>query len=223
MCDRWEEIVSSGPSVINICIWSSRATLDIVGEGMSHVCKGKRDVTLSHLLPQLRSTINLIPSLMTQTNSRECIIIFCASTLTPPVCLFEQRYPRVSAFGVPNSVSVLVQQLVAYLPAKFFALLDRLPARSLKTLREVAKEGFITGHMLLRKRYDNAEVAKGRDVLSLLGEHGPVKRNCAAQLKFLFAVKANESESSSYKLSDEELIAEIRCVTICILISTMTD
>ncbi|EJD00175.1 cytochrome P450 [Fomitiporia mediterranea MF3/22] len=99
----------------------------------------------------------------------------------------------VSAFGIPNTVSIFVQQTVALLPDSFFALLDKLPSRSLKTLREVAEEGRITGQIILDERMDSSKRQNPKDVLSLL-------------------LKANESESLANRLSDEELISEIRTI-----------
>ncbi|EJD00177.1 cytochrome P450 [Fomitiporia mediterranea MF3/22] len=101
----------------------------------------------------------------------------------------------VSAFGIPTPTSIFVQQVFGLLPESFFPLLGKLPSRNLKPLREVAEEGRVTGRMLLDERTNSSKKQNSKDILSLL-------------------VRANESESLANRLSDEELISQIRTMIV---------
>lgn len=72
----------------------------------------------------------------------------------------------MSAFGIPNPT----QQILAFLPQSFFALLEKLPSHSLKASRDVAEEGRITGNAMLEQRKNNNARESGKDVLSLLSK-----------------------------------------------------
>ncbi|KAF9010348.1 hypothetical protein BDZ89DRAFT_1167761 [Hymenopellis radicata] len=77
----------------------------------------------------------------------------------------------VNTFGLPTRGGVLAQQALVHLPASVFWLLERLPSRSLKGLKDVARVGDMVTHQLIKERRQALEQAlesPPSDVLSLL-------------------------------------------------------
>ncbi|KAF8907509.1 cytochrome P450 [Mucidula mucida] len=102
----------------------------------------------------------------------------------------------VNTFGLPTRGGVLAQQVLVHLPASVFWLLERLPSRSLKGLKDVARVGDMVAHQLIKERRQALEQAlesPPRDVLSLL-------------------LQANAETSAEGRLTDEELSANMRTI-----------
>ncbi|KAF5378997.1 hypothetical protein D9757_009094 [Collybiopsis confluens] len=106
----------------------------------------------------------------------------------------------VNSFGLPSKGKIFAQHALGYLPVSIIQSLEKLPSRSLAGLKNVAREGHTVAMQLVNEK--KAAVSRGgvdvnddEDFLDLI-------------------VKANLSEHRESQLSEEELSAQMRHLTV---------
>ncbi|KAH9941518.1 cytochrome P450 [Amylocystis lapponica] len=99
----------------------------------------------------------------------------------------------VETFGLPDRRKIFVQHMLIYFPMSFFHLVQRLPA--FKRLRAVAEEGDRVARDLINEKTEALQNNRetNRDIMDLL-------------------IAANTSENATNKLSEEEILAEMRTI-----------
>ncbi|THV06675.1 cytochrome P450 [Dendrothele bispora CBS 962.96] len=164
MSARWRDIISSNnadqPAVINIPEWTSRATLDAIGQAAFDYEFGAINDDDNELQKVYR---NMMPT----------------------------------ALGSPSDSALIGLDLAQYLPVKVLEFItDHVPSQRLTALRRagvvvdrVAKE------LVEMKSKDLLEGKGKKDIMSLL-------------------MKANASENPRVRLSDAELIAQMRTLIL---------
>lgn len=96
-----------------------------------------------------------------------CLSIHSFNTL----CALTQDNSSVNTFGLPTRGAIFAQQALLYLPDAVFWLMEQLPSRSLKWIKEVARVGNKVALDLIQERkvaLSSGLEAPPNDVLSLL-------------------------------------------------------
>ncbi|TFK66775.1 cytochrome P450 [Pluteus cervinus] len=103
-----------------------------------------------------------------------------------------------NSFSLPSPKAIFAQHALNYVPVSALRFLTSLPSRSLAGLQRVDAEGYRVSREVLNERLEEIKSENGdekEDILSLL-------------------IKANTSASEKTKLSQEELMAQIRTVIL---------
>lgn len=125
----------------------------------------------------------------------------------------------VEAFTLLNPTKVFLQHALIYLPESFFHIIEHLPIKSLQRLRAILDQSTRVARELVEQNSGTIASMERNNMLRLLGEFIKVFIHTRGSTLFLATVQANASEQSTSRLSDEELLAQMRyAVRVIVLI-----
>ena len=115
-------------------------------------------------------------------------------------------------------MQIFIQAASKHIPTRIFQwIVDNGPSLRLARAREVKIMVTSVAKELVREKADALLQGKGnQDIFSLLGVL-PLRYSLPASLVDYLAVKANMDANAKLKLSDEELLAQMRWVSSVIL------
>jgi len=130
---------------------------------------------------------------------------------------------RHAAFGSPSDGVIIGLDAAQYLPTIVLeTITNNISNKRLEPLRRAAAAADkISKELIDMKAADLLEGKSKKDIMSILGQCFP-SILCYSHLKcFNFAVKANASENPKARLSDTEMIAQMRSVSLKVLLKSM--
>lgn len=113
--------------------------------------------------------------------------------------------------------------MLVYLPESFFHIIEHLPIKGLQRLRAILDQSTRVAKELVEQNSNTISSMGRNNMLRLLGESHETLIRTRGSRSFFVTVQANASEQSASRLSDEELLAQMRCADHAIILKGFAE
>lgn len=193
--------------VLDLTTWVSKATMDAMGIGTNNfqylyslfIFILKRPLITTSVRSKILTTSSEMPSPVF------CKYRKCSWLRLSKICVCSYR-----VFGALTEADILKQSIVAFIPQRIVQFInDRSSNPRLVQLRRTAAVSSSVAKRLIEEKAKELRAGKGNhDILTLLGV--PIIHVCIDIILTFKVVKANISEDERTRMSDDEMISQMR-------------